>query len=109
MKVSLATIILPAAFASCQAVLPQTPLITTKGFANLTVRYRQVSPQDFGLQSNLKSYSGNVNVDADQHIFWRFVEAGHNPDQRPLTVVFGSGLGVESVRLNDSNFVSRIN
>lgn len=56
--------------ASSQFVSPPTDLISTKGYLDLPVRYKQVPTGICELDPNVKSYSGYVDVGENEHIFW---------------------------------------
>ncbi|KAL8922365.1 MAG: hypothetical protein Q9208_005218 [Pyrenodesmia sp. 3 TL-2023] len=73
-------------------------LITTKGYANLTVRYKQVPNGICELDPNVKSYSGYVDIAPDQHIFFWFFEArNQDPSTAPLTTWINGGPGSSSM------------
>lgn len=70
-----------------QFVPAPTDLITKQGYANVSVRYKQVPPGICELNPNVKSYSGYADVGENQHIFWWFFEArNQDPKDAPLTV-----------------------
>lgn len=74
-----------------QFVPAPTDLITKEGYANVSVRYKQVPPGICELNPKVKSYSGYADVGENQHIFWWFFEArNQDPKDAPLTVsLFG--------------------
>jgi hypothetical protein len=80
--------LLAAAGTVAQFVLAPTDLITKEGYANISVRYKEVPAGICELDPNVKSYSGYADVAEDQHIFWWFFEARNgDPEDAPLTVV----------------------
>ena len=90
--------LLIAGSASAQFVRAPTDLISAKGFANVTVRYKQVPPGICEQDPNVKSYSGYADVAENQHIFWWFFEArNQDPSQAPLTVWINGGPGSSSM------------
>jgi hypothetical protein len=77
-----------AAGALAQFVPAPTDLITKEGYANVSVRYKEVPAGICELDPSVKSYSGYADVAEDQHIFWWFFEArNQDPTDAPLTVV----------------------
>jgi hypothetical protein len=63
-------------------------LITKEGYANISVRYKEVPTGICELNPNVKSYSGYADIAEDQHVFWWFFEArNQDPSEAPLTVV----------------------
>ena len=91
------------ALALCPAALAQfvtapTDLKTAKGYANVTVRYKQVPAGICELDPKVKSYSGYADVAEDQHIFWWFFESRTvDPTTAPLTVWINGGPGSSSM------------
>jgi carboxypeptidase C (cathepsin A) len=80
--------LLAAAGTLAQFVPAPTDLITKEGYANISVRYKEVPAGICELDPNVKSYSGYADVAEDQHLFWWFFEARNgNPEDAPLTVV----------------------
>ncbi|KAI4181163.1 MAG: hypothetical protein L6R41_006788 [Letrouitia leprolyta] len=81
-----------------QFIPAPTDLISTKGYADLTVRYKQVPTGICELDPNVKSYSGYVDIAPDQHIFFWFFEArNQNPSTAPLTTWINGGPGSSSM------------
>ena len=77
-----------AAGALAQFVPAPKDLITKEGYANVSVRYKEVPAGICELDPSVKSYSGYADVAEDQHIFWWFFEArNQDPTDAPLTVV----------------------
>lgn len=75
-----------AAATSSQFVTPPTDLISTTGYAGYQVRYKEVPAGICEQRSNVKSYSGYVDVSDDTHIFfWFFETRNGNPATAPLT------------------------
>lgn len=69
-----------------QFVTPPTDLITTIGYAGYGVRYKEVPAGICEHSSNVKSYSGYVDVSNDTHIFfWFFETRNGDPTSAPLT------------------------
>ena len=84
--------------ALAQFVPAPTDLTSTQGYANLTVRYKEVPTGICELDPNVKSYSGYVDVAADQHIFFWFFEArNQDPSTAPLTTWINGGPGSSSM------------
>lgn len=70
-----------------QFVPAPTDLITKEGYANVSVRYKEVPAGICEMNPNVKSYSGYADVGENQHIFWWFFEArNQDPTDAPLTV-----------------------
>ncbi|KAL8723286.1 MAG: hypothetical protein Q9225_000408 [Loekoesia sp. 1 TL-2023] len=81
-----------------QFIPAPTDLISTQGYANLTVRYKEVPTGICELDPNVKSYSGYVDVALDQHIFFWFFEArNEDPSAAPLTTWINGGPGSSSM------------
>ncbi|KAL8905349.1 MAG: hypothetical protein Q9207_002697 [Kuettlingeria erythrocarpa] len=73
-------------------------LITAKGYANLTVRYKEVPNGICELDPTVKSYSGYVDIAPDQHVFFWFFEArNQDPSTAPLTTWINGGPGSSSM------------
>ncbi|KAG7002027.1 hypothetical protein G7Y79_00029g063230 [Physcia stellaris] len=81
-----------------QFVPAPTDLISTKGYLDIPVRYKQVPNGICETDANVKSYSGYVDVAEDQHIFWWFFEArNQDPSTAPLTTWINGGPGSSSM------------
>ena len=94
--VSALAALLPLTFA--QFVTPPKDLKTAKGYANITVRYKQVPAGICELDPKVKSFSGYADVEENQHIFWWFFEARTvDPTTAPLTVWINGGPGSSSM------------
>jgi len=77
-----------------QFVAAPTDLISKLGYANVTVRYKEVPAGICELDPNVKSYSGYADIGEDQHIFWWFFEArNQDPTTAPLTAWINGGPG----------------
>ena len=71
--------------ASAQFVPAPTDLIATTGYLNLSVRYKEVPTGICELDPNVKSYSGYVDVDENQHIFfWLVIFLSEISRSRPI-------------------------
>lgn len=91
----------------CSAVLSTTfaqfvpapvDLITALGYANVSVRYKEVPTGICELDPTVKSYSGYADVSPDEHIFFWFFEArNQNASEAPLTVWINGGPGSSSM------------
>lgn len=94
-----------------QFVAPPKDLKSATGYANVTVRYKQVPAGICELDPNVKSYSGYADVAENQHIFWWFFEARTvNPEKAPLTVWINGGPGSSSmIGLFQENGPCRVN
>ena len=86
------------AIAHSQFVTAPTDLTSTSGYLDIPVRYKQVPEGTCELTPGVKSYSGYVDVEEEQHIFWWFFEARNaEPTEAPLTVWINGGPGSSSV------------
>ena len=73
--------------AVAQFVPAPTDLISTLGYLDIPVRYKQVPIGICELDPDVKSYSGYVDVAKNEHYFFWFFEArGVDPLEAPLTV-----------------------
>src|ERR1700712_4560734 len=91
LRVALATLL---STASAQFVPAPTDLITTKGFLDLPVRYKEVPDGICETTPGVKSYSGYVDIEEQQHIFfWFFESRTQDPETAPLTVWINGGPG----------------
>ena len=61
---------------AAQFVKAPTDLINATGYLDLPVRYKEVPTGICETQEGVKSYSGYVDVDEDQHIFWYVIPSG---------------------------------
>ncbi|EMD85144.1 hypothetical protein COCC4DRAFT_153379 [Bipolaris maydis ATCC 48331] len=87
-----------AAGALGQFVPAPTDLITKEGYANISVRYKQVPAGICEMNPDVKSYSGYADVGENQHIFWWFFESrNQDPEQAPLTIWINGGPGSSSM------------
>ncbi|KAJ9193731.1 hypothetical protein DTO021D3_8109 [Paecilomyces variotii] len=85
MLLLLAAALFPAAYA--QFVAPPTDLTATKGYLDIPVRYKKVPNGVCETDPNVKSFSGYVDVEENEHIFFWFFEArNEEPEKAPLTV-----------------------
>src|SRR5436190_11596829 len=81
-----------------QFVPVPTDFITVMGYANVSVRYKQVPSGICELDPKVKSFSGYADISPDQHIFFWFFEARNlDPTQAPLTVWLNGGPGYSSL------------
>ncbi|KAJ9298123.1 hypothetical protein DTO271G3_3728 [Paecilomyces variotii] len=91
-----AALLLPAAYA--QFVAPPTDLTSTKGYLDIPVRYKKVPNGVCETDPNVKSFSGYVDVEENEHIFFWFFEArNEEPEKAPLTVWINGGPGSSSM------------
>ncbi|EMD62877.1 hypothetical protein GGP41_002849 [Bipolaris sorokiniana] len=87
-----------AAGALGQFVSAPTDLITKEGYANVSVRYKQVPAGICEMNPHVKSYSGYADVGENQHIFWWFFESrNQDPKEAPLTIWINGGPGSSSM------------
>jgi carboxypeptidase D len=92
MRITLVASLLNAA-AWGQFVVPPSDLISTKGYLDIPVRYKQVPNGICETNSNVKSFSGYVDVGENEHIFFWFFEArNQDPAHAPLTVWINGGM-----------------
>lgn len=83
-----------------QAQFVSSPINFTEaeGYAGIKLRYKEVPTGVCELDPNVKSYSGYVDVEENQHIFWWFFEArNQNASEAPLTVWINGGPGSSSM------------
>lgn len=86
------------AAAVAQFVPAPTDLISAVGYANFSVRYKEVPTGTCELDPNVKSFSGYVDTAENQHIFFWFFEARNvDPSEAPLTVWINGGPGSSSM------------
>jgi carboxypeptidase C (cathepsin A) len=79
-----------------QFVPAPADLISKLGYANITVRYKEVPAGICEMDPNVKSYSGYADIDENEHIFWWFFEArNQDPTKAPLTAWINGGPGCE--------------
>ncbi|KAF2734251.1 carboxypeptidase S1 [Polyplosphaeria fusca] len=98
MRSTYSAVALLAAGAAAQFVPAPTDLIEKKGYANVSVRYKQVPPGICELNPDVKSYSGYADVGENEHIFWWFFESrNQDPKDAPLTVWINGGPGSSSM------------
>lgn len=91
-----ASLVLPIAVA--QFVPAPTDLISAQGYANVTVRYKEVATGICELDPNVKSFSGYADISPNEHIFFWFFEARNcDPTTAPLTVWINGGPGSSSM------------
>lgn len=84
--------------ASAQFVQAPTDLINATGHLDIPVRYKQVPTGTCETDPNVKSFSGYVDVEGDEHIFFWFFEARNgSPQDAPLTVWINGGPGSSSM------------
>lgn len=94
--VALAFVCLPHVLS--QFVTPPTDLITKEGYANISVRYKEVPTGICELDPSVKSYSGYADIAEQEHIFFWFFEArNEDPTTAPLTVWINGGPGSSSM------------
>lgn len=81
-----------------QFVKAPTDLTTTKGNLDLPVRWKEVPEGTCELTPGVKSYSGYVDIENNQHIFFWFFEArDQKPEDAELTVWINGGPGSSSM------------
>lgn len=70
----------------------------TKGFLDIPVRYKEVPDGVCELTPGVKTYSGYVDIEDNQHIFWTLFEARERDlEEAPLTVWLSGGPGGSSM------------
>lgn len=82
---------------SAQFVTPPKDLKTMKGYANTTVRFKEVPHGICENHKGVKSFSGYVDTNEDEHIFFWFFESRNDPKKDPLTIWFNGGPGSSSM------------
>lgn len=82
---------------SAQFVKPPTDLKKVSGHAGTTVRYKEVPAGICETTEGVKSYSGYVDTEKDEHIFFWYFESRKDPKNAPLTVWFNGGPGSSSM------------
>lgn len=88
--------LLPVTYA--QFVPAPTDLKSVVGYADYTVRYKEVPNDICETTPNVTSYSGYVDVSPNQHIFFWFFEARNvDPSTAPLTIWLNGGPGDPSM------------
>lgn len=93
---ALATLALQLSYA--QFVPAPKGLVEAKGYANISVRYKEVPTGICELNPNVKSYSGYADIGENKHVFWWFFEArNQNASDAPLTVWINGGPGSSSM------------
>jgi carboxypeptidase C (cathepsin A) len=81
-----------------QFVPAPTDLIEAQGYANISVRYKEVPTGICELDPDVKSYSGYADIGLNEHVFWWFFEArNQDPSEAPLTVWINGGPGSSSM------------
>jgi len=81
-----------------QFVKTPTNWTQATGYADIPVRYKEVPTGTCELNSSVKSYSGYLDVDTNEHYFFWFFEArNQNPKDAPLTVWINGGPGSSSM------------
>ena len=87
-----------SALTQCQFIPAPTDLTETTGYLDLPVRYKQVPDGICETTPGVKSFSGYVDIEEEQHIFWWFFEARNaDPTTAPLTVWINGGPGSSSM------------
>ncbi|KAJ1034721.1 hypothetical protein NDA13_000977 [Ustilago tritici] len=93
MFVALVALLLVGHIAS-QFVQPPSDHQTATGHLDIPVRYKEVPSGTCETDPNVKSFSGYVDVEEDEHIFFWFFEARNgSPEEAPLTVWINGGPG----------------
>ena len=93
-----AAFLLTIAPVMAQFVSAPTDLISAMGYANISVRYKQVPSGICELNPNVQSIAGYADVAPDQHVFFWFFEARNtDPSEAPLTVWLNGGPGASSL------------
>lgn len=87
-----------ATVAQSQFVPAPTDLTSSTGYYNLPVRWKEVPDGICETTPGVKSFSGYVDVEEHQHIFFWFFEARNaDPTSAPLTVWINGGPGSSSM------------
>lgn len=97
-KIAAASSVLYLPLAYSQFVPTPTGLTETEGHYNLSVRYKEVPEGICELTPGVKSYSGYVDVEPQESVFWWFFEARNGePENSPLTIWINGGPGSSSM------------
>ncbi|KAK5111817.1 hypothetical protein LTR62_004737 [Meristemomyces frigidus] len=95
---TLASLAASAVYSTAQFVPAPSDLTATTGFLDIPVRYKQVPEGICELTPGVKSYSGYVDIEEQEHIFWWFFETRNgNASEAPLTVWINGGPGSSSM------------
>lgn len=88
----LAAFWLAAQHARAQFVAAPTDLNETTGYLDIPVRFKQVPDGICETTPGVQSFSGYVDIEEDEHIFFWFFEArNEDPTTAPLTVWINGG------------------
>ena len=93
---SIGAFALATAFRAVQSQFVPAPsdLMSAKGYADISVRYKEVPAGICEQRADVKSFSGYADVADNEHIFWWFFEARNQaPSDAPLTVWINGGPG----------------
>jgi hypothetical protein len=93
---ALFTVAAASLFSTCLAQFVPAPddLISKKGYAGVTIRYKEVPSGICESVEGVKSYTGYADVGHDQHLFfWFFESRDGNPKEAPLTTWINGGPG----------------
>lgn len=97
-KIVTALSVLYPSLALSQFVPAPTDLSATTGHYDLPVRYKEVPEGICELTPGVKSFSGYVDVEPQQSVFWWFFEARNgDPENSPLTIWINGGPGSSSM------------
>ncbi|KAJ4414554.1 hypothetical protein N0V82_007849 [Gnomoniopsis sp. IMI 355080] len=89
---------LAAQLACAQFVPAPTDLNETTGYLDIPVRFKQVPDGICETTPDVQSFSGYVDIEEDEHIFFWFFEArNEDPTTAPLTVWINGGPGSSSM------------
>ena len=87
-----------APFAPAQFVAEPTGFQSAEGYANVSIRYKEVPTGICEQDPNVKSYSGFADVSENEHIFfWFFETRNGDPAEAPLTLWINGGPGSSSM------------
>lgn len=97
-RITAASFLLHLPSALSQFVPAPTDLTRAEGHCNFPVRYKEVPEGICELTPGVRSFSGYVDVEPHESVFWWFFEARNGkPENSPLTIWINGGPGSSSM------------